>query len=786
MSEVLSKFVRAADYLAAVQIYLQDNYLLEEPLRPEHIKSRLLGHWGTCPGINFTYAHLNRAIIAHDLEMMFVLGPGHGFPAIQANLFLEGTFSKYYDAVPRNSEGLAHMSKNFSWPYGFPSHSNPEAPGVILEGGELGYSLATSYGAILDNPNLIVACLIGDGEAETGPTATAWHLNKLIDPAHNGAVLPILHLNGYKISGPTLFGRMNDEELRELFHGYGYEPHFVDAYTEEDVHARMMEVLDGAVEAIRFTQHCAREGTLHENPRFPMIVLRTPKGWNSITELKGNRIEDNHLSHQVIADKAKTDEEELKALEEWLRSYDFNSLFDGEHFDDDIESLIPRPEQRMGDTPHARGGKGVYKELNLPDLNEFNVPPTCTLDDPNCGEVSSMETIGKYMRDAMVLNESSRNLRLMSPDETYSNKLQAVFEFTNRAFVWPHRDWDKNLSWDGRVLEMLSEHSLQGLLQGYVLTGRHGVFASYEAFVQIVSSMTDQYAKFLHIAREVPWRGDIGSLNYILTSSGWRQEHNGFSHQNPGFIDGVLQRQGCFTNVYFPADANTALVAMERMYKSKKEINVLVCGKRPLPCWRTLEEAKQDLCEGLNIWDFASDEDPHFVFAAVGDYLTKETLAAVDIVKKEIPNMRLRFVNITSLSALGMGNTGCQVLAHDIDYYFTDDKPVLINFHGYPQTIKQILFDYGCNSGRFEVHGYEEEGSTTTPFDMMVRNKTDRYNLAMRAFIAAEEQGLIKAETLETLTAQFNEKLSNHSDYIIKHGEDPEEIRNWVWHQRSS
>lgn len=785
MSNVLSKYIRAADYLSAIQIYLQGNYLLKEKLQPDHIKSRLLGHWGTCPGINFTYAHLNRAIIAHDLEMMFVLGPGHGFPAIQANLFLEGTFSKYYDTVPRTAEGIAYMAKNFSWPYGFPSHSNPEAPGVILEGGELGYSLSTSYGSILDNPHLITACLVGDGEAETGPTATAWHLNKLIDPATNGAVLPILHLNGYKISGPTFFGRMSDDELRSLFSGYGYQPHFVDAYVEKDVHARMEHVLDSAVESIRFTQHCAKEGTLKEPPRWPMIVLRTPKGWNSIKELKGKRIEDNHYSHQVIADGAKHDEEELQALEKWLHSYQFDELFNEDVFDKDIESLVPRPNRRMGDNAHTMGGTPAYKPLALPELNEYHVTPTCEVDDPTCGEVSSMETIGAFMRDTMKANDRERNFRLMSPDETYSNKLQAVFDFTTRAFVWPHKQWDKDLAWDGRVLEMLSEHSLQGLMQGYVLTGRHAVFASYEAFVQIVSSMTDQYAKFLSIAREVPWRKDIASLNYILTSSGWRQEHNGFSHQNPGFIDGVLQRQGCFTNVYFPADANTALVAMEQMLKSKKEINVLVCGKRPLPCWRTLEEARKDLQDGVSIWDFASDEDPHVVFAAVGDYLTKEALAAMSVLRNEIPEMRIRFVNITSLSALGMGHTGCQVLRHDIEHYFTEDKPVTINFHGYPQTLKQVLFDYGCDSERFSIHGYEESGSTTTPFDMMVRNKTDRYHLAMEGFKAAQEQGLIKQAALTTLLKKYEEKLIAHRTYIIKHGADPDDINNWVWQPRS-
>lgn len=785
MSGDLSKFIRAADYLSAIQIYLQDNFLLTEPLRPEHIKERLLGHWGTCPGINFTYAHLNRAINAHDLNMMFVLGPGHGFPAVQANLFLEGTLSKYDERVPRSSDGLAFMAKHFSWPYGFPSHSNPEAPGVILEGGELGYSLSTSYGAILDNPDLIVACLVGDGEAETGPTATAWHINKLIDPATNGAVLPIVHLNGYKISGPTFYGRMSDEELTNLFHGYGYEPHFVDAYVEADVHARMIEVLDGAIAGIRFTQHCAREKTLRDTPRWPVIILRTPKGWGSIKELDGKRLEDNHYSHQVIAENARTNDEHLKALEHWLRSYNFNDLFNGDVFIDEVETIVPCPERRMGDNPNTMGGDRAFKPLHLPELKDYQVPYTCRIDDPNCGEESSMEKIGQYLRDVIRVNQDARNFRLMSPDETYSNKLQAVFEATTRSFVWPHREWDKDLSWDGRVLEMLSEHSLQGLMQGYVLTGRNAVFASYEAFVQIVTSMVDQYAKFLHVARDVSWRGDISSLNYILTSSGWRQEHNGFSHQNPGFIDAVLQRQGCFANVYFPADANTALVTMKHMLASKKEINVIACGKRPLPCWRTLEEAEEDLKEGVNIWEFASDDDPHFVFSAAGDYVTKETMAAISIVKKEIPKLRLRFVNITSLSALGMGHTGCQILRHDFDYYFTPDKAVSINFHGYPQTLKQVLFDYEAETKRFNIHGYVESGSTTTAFDMMVRNHTDRYHLAMEAFAAAETEGVITVKEKEGLIKKYEDKLAAHREYIVQHGADPKEIADWVWEQHS-
>lgn len=784
MSIVLDKFIRASNYLAAAQIYLQDNFLLTEPLQPAHIKSRLLGHWGTCPGINFTYAHLNRAIIAHDLTMMFVVGPGHGFPAVQANLFLEGTLSRYYDSVPRTAAGIAHMTKQFSWPYGFPSHSNPEAPGVILEGGELGYALATSYGAALDNPDLVVACLIGDGEAETGPTATAWHLNKIFDPASNGAVLPILHLNGYKISGPTFFGRMSDAELISLFTGYGYEPHIVDAYTSDDVHTDMMTTIDQAVESIRFTQHCAREGTLHETPRWPMIILRTPKGWNSIDFIADKKIADNHLSHQVIADGAKTNPEELRLLEDWLRSYRFDELFDGEHFDQDIESLIPRPDRRLGDNPRAHGGAPHYQPLLLPELRTHAATATCNLNEPICGMESSMETIGRYFRDVIRMNDSTKNVRLMSPDETYSNKIHAVFEATTRAFVWPHKPWDKDIAHDGRVLEMLSEHSLQGLLQGYVLTGRHGVFVSYEAFVQIVASMTDQYAKFLKVARDVPWRKDIPSLNYILTSTGWRQEHNGFSHQNPGFIDGILQRQGCFTNVYFPADANTALVAFNTMMASTKEINVLVCEKRPLPIWRTLAEAEQDVRDGIAIWDFASDAEPDVVVAAAGDYPTLEALAAMSLVRSRAPEAKLRFVNVTSLSALGIGTTACRVLPHEFDYYFTNDQPVIFNFHGYPQTIKQILFDYAARPARFSIHGYEETGSTTTPFDMMVRNRVDRYHLAQEILAQLEALGVLSAAAVASHHAELEALLSEHQHYIMETGDDPEHIKNWIWQSR--
>jgi xylulose-5-phosphate/fructose-6-phosphate phosphoketolase len=781
----LEKYIRAANYLSAIQIYLQDNFLLEEPLRPEHIKERLLGHWGTCPGINFLYAHLNRLITEQDLHMLFVLGPGHGFPAVQANLFLEGTLSTYYPLVSRTTEGMGYMAKQFSWPYGFPSHSNPGAPGVILEGGELGYSLSTAYGSVLDNPDLITVCMVGDGEAETGPLATAWHLNKLVDPAINGVVLPVLHLNGYKISGPTLMGRMSDEELTKLFEGYGYIPHIVDAYTEEHVHERMIEVLDTSLATIRSIQEAARAHTMTDHPRFPMIILRTPKGWGSIPSLHGNRIEDNCLSHQVIADQARTNEEERQALETWLRSYNFSELFGKEGFISEIESLVPNPEHAMGNNPHARGGAPYYKPLALPEVSAYTKSGTCRPEGGSCGDESSMHAVAEFIRDVFTKNSETKNFRLFSPDETYSNKLEPVFEVTKRASLLPLREWDKDIARDGRVIEMLSEHSLQGLMQGYVLTGRHGVFASYEAFVPIIGSMADQYAKFLKIARDIPWRGDVPSLNYILTSGAWRQEHNGFSHQNPGFIDDMLQRQGCYVNVYFPADANTALMAINRSLSSTNEMNVIVMEKRPVPCWRTKEEAARDLEEGIAIWDFASDKDPHFVLCAVGDYLTKETLAALTIIREEIPEMRVRFVNIATLSALGIGNTQCRVLPHDFDYYFTANKPVLINFHGYPQTMKQMLFDYGVDGKRFQICGYEEHGSTTTQFDMHVRNRTDRYNLVIEALRVAELSGLITMKAAAERMHAYKQKLEEHRAYIIEHGTDPEDIINWTWTPRS-
>lgn len=762
----IRQYVRAANYLSAIQIYLHDNVLLKKPLSFDDIKPRLLGHWGTCPGINFVYAHLNALIKEHDLEMMFVLGPGHGFPALQANLFLEQTLARYYPQATHTESGITHIAQQFSWPYGYPSHSNPGAPGVILEGGELGYSLSTSFGAALDNPNLIVTCLVGDGEAETGPTATAWHLNKFLNPKHDGAVLPILHLNGYKISGPTIMGRMSKKELKALFTGYGYKPYIVSG---KDPYKTMMATLQSALTDI--AQWHSGKGPL------PMIILDTPKGWTGIKKLGDKKLEGNCLSHQVTAPNAKTDKKELRALQNWLASYSFNELFsETSGFAEDLLAILPAPERRMGQSRHAHGGD-IVKPLNLPNPVDF-MEDAAT---PGTIGSSSMRRAGAYLAEVFRRSEQDRNFRLFSPDETYSNKLDQVFEATTRTWQWPLKEWDKDISRDGRVVEMLSEHSLQGLIQGYVLTGRHGIFASYEAFIQVVASMVDQYAKFLKVARETEFRGPVPSLNFILTSSGWRQDHNGFSHQNPSFIDNVLQKHGCYVHAYFPPDGNTTLEVLHKCLASKNEINVLVAGKTQEPRWLTPALAKQQVERGVMIWDFASDKNPDIVFCGIGDYMTKEALAAISLLKQELPPVRVRFVNVTELCALGIGNTNCHASNHSFNDYFSDDKPVIFNFHGYPETLKPFLFDSAHDPKRFAVFGYIENGSTTTPFDMHVRNNTDRYNLFIRAAKFLSAYGTITEAQAAEVIRKYQQKLADHSAYIKQHGVDPDEIEGWTW-----
>jgi xylulose-5-phosphate/fructose-6-phosphate phosphoketolase len=786
--EKIKKFVRATNYLSVGQIYLQDNFLLKEKLSFDHIKSRLLGHWGTCPGINFVYACLNNLIIKTKAEMLFVLGPGHGFPAIQSNVFMEGTLGKYYKEAGISESGIAYITKNFSWPYGFPSHSSPMTPGVILEGGELGYSLSTSYGAVLDNPDLIVACLVGDGENETGASATAWHLSKFIDPAKNGAVLPILHLNGYKISGPTIFGRMKNADLKSLFKGYGYEPIIVEGHNDK-VYEKMVQALDTAYSQIRKIQKEARENPdrkLDDYFHFPMIVLKTPKGWTGPKYLagpkiegSGDKIEGNALSHQVVGKETKTDKSQLRMVEKWLRSYKFEELFDAETgFVKDITDLIPEEGLRMGDNPKALGIKkgDNSRDLKLPNIDNFET----IIERPGEAPTSAMKKIGEYLAEVVKLNQDQRNFRLFSPDETYSNRLQDMFRETNRAFAGLIEDWDKDMSRDGRIIEMLSEQSLQGMTQGYVLTGRFGVFASYEAFIPIVSSMADQYSKFLKIARKMDWRGDVPSFNYILTSSGWRQEHNGFSHQNPSFIDEILLKKHEFINVYFPADANTSVLVMEKCLKSKNEINIIVAEKTLEPIWLSATQAKEEVANGISVWEFASDADPDVVIVGCGQYLVKEALAAVMILRTEVPEAKIRFLNILELSPNTVSKKN-KLTDDEFAHYFTKDKPAIFNFHGYPETLQQILFYYQNSMDRLTVHGYMESGSTTTPLDIHIRNKTDRYSLFIEAVQKLSVDGVLGLEKANALVRKYESKIKDHKDYIMRVGDDPEDILSWKW-----
>jgi xylulose-5-phosphate/fructose-6-phosphate phosphoketolase len=765
----LEQYVRAANYISAIQIYLQDNFLLERPLAFSDIKPRLLGHWGTCPGINFTYAHLNNFIIKTDVPTMFVLGPGHGFPALQANLFIEKTLKEFDPKAQQTEDGLGYIARNFSWPDGFQSHSSPSTPGVILEGGELGYALSTAYGAALDNSKLLVACLIGDGEAETGATAAAWHLNKLINPKTNGAVLPILHLNGYKISGPTIFGRMSRAELKKLFVGYGYEPLFVGGAS---IHTSMSLALKQSYQLIQKIKKSAGQHAC----RPPMIILDTPKGWTGIKTLNNKKIENNCLSHQVVVADAKSDVVQLRALEGWLRSYRFNQLFDAKKgFVADILDVVPKKTLRMGSTKYACGWEN-YKLLTLPDEKKIALAITT----PGSIKSSSMRATGLYLKEVFRLNAKQKNVRFFSPDETYSNKLDAIFDVTDRSFQLPLKPWDEALSCDGRVIELLSEQTLQGLAQGYVLTGRHSIFASYEAFIDIVSSMAAQYAKFLKASRSILWRKSIASLNYILTSSGWRQEHNGFSHQNPGFIDSLLNKKGSPVSVYFPPDPNSTLVVFKKCMLSQNAINIVVAGKTVEPCWLSLQQAELALKKGALVWDFASDDNPDIVFCGVGDYMVKECLAAVDYLKFVLPQVRIRFVNILQLTPAGIGSIDRQLSRKEFDDLFTTDKPIIINYHGYVQTIKAVLFDYNCCS-RSSVHGYSENGSTTTAFDMQVCNQTSRYHLIMEAARGLSQQGVITKSVAQKLIATIENKLEAHKKYIKQHGIDPVEISDWSW-----
>lgn len=773
--EKIKKYIRATNYLSVAQIYLQDNFLLERPLIAADIKPKLVGHWGTCPGVNFVYAHLNYLVKKHQQSAIFVLGPGHGMSALQANVFLEGTLKKYYHKATLDEKGIAYIAKNYTWPYGFSSHVSPEIPGAILEGGELGYSLGLAYGAILDNPDLLAACLIGDGEAETGAIAAAWHINKLVDPATNGAVLPILHVNGYKISGPTIFGRMSNKEMEELFSGYGYEPFFVQGEDGDHLHEQMFTTLETCYQQIKKIQVDAQGKNPPFRPRFPMIVMRTPKGMTTIKQMHGQKIEGTILSHQVVMPTVRNDDMELKALEEWMKSYHFEELFDKKKgFTQDILDLVPQEEFLISNNPHVFGK--TYKPLVLPDgkklAKEVRKP----------GEIQSnaMRMAGVFLKEVFALNKKTNNLRLMSPDETYSNRLDNVFEVTGRGWVWPHDPGDKDITRDGKVMEMLSEHNMQGLSSGYVLTGRHAVFTTYEAFAQIIASMAHMHQKFLKYWLRMPWRKDIPSMNYLLTSTVWRQERDGYSHQNPGFISGMLEKHNDFIKTYFPVDDNSMLAVLEETFASKNQMNLITANKTPEPRWLTYEQAKESLKTGLSTWDFASDENPHIVFVGIGDYMTKESLAAIELLKHEAPEIRIRFVNILRLQAACSCKDAFHPQIPDAEKYFTIDKPVIVNFHGYPEAMQSILFKVK-NPERFSVHGYNEWGGTTTAFDLLVRNKTDRYHLAIEVAERMEKEGVITQEKKEKMIALYKKALKEHYDYITHVGAEPSEIENWQW-----
>lgn len=757
----LDQFIRATNYLSVAQIFLQDNFLLERPLIPADIKPRLLGHWGTCPGINVIYAHLNLLIKQKATnQAIFVLGPGHGFPALQANLFLEQALEQVDHQATLTPQGIAYIAKNFSWPYGFASHANPEAPGVISEGGELGYSLSTAFGAVLDQSELVTFCLIGDGEAETAALAGAWQLNKLINPQTDGTVLPILHLNGYKISGPTLFGRMSDKELIDYFSGLRYEPLIVD-YDGEQADELLHQTLSKAYDKIT-----AIKTGVADDQRFPVVIFRSDKGLTGPVELLGKKIAGNHASHQVVLGKAKTDADELALLEKWLRSYRFEELFDQQGFGAFKNAILPSTRRRMGNNQLAIGAGRTA--LQLPDSSVLAV------DTAHHDKSFSMNKAGEYLREIFRLNADQRNFRLFSPDETTSNRLQAVFEVTKRAWNLPIKLWDDFYAPDGRVMEILSEQGLQGLYQGYNLTGRYGAMTSYEAFMTIAGSMVDQYAKFLKQAEWSEFRHRLAPMVYLLTSVGWRQDHNGFSHQNPGFIANLLNHQAG-SSVFFPSDQNAMLAVLDKIYGSTNTIDAVVAGKQEQKLWRNLNQAQADVASGAAIWSELSDDDPDVVLVAAGDYVLSEAVRARELIKQELPDVRVRFVYVSSLTCGAIGHHDYQLDQAEFEQIFTADRPIIFNFHGYPETIKAILFNY-LTTNRASIHGYREQGSTTTPFDMMVRNQTSRWHLLMATVEAFAKTGQLSAGKRDQIFAKYHQKITEHVDYIKQHGVDLPEI----------
>lgn len=769
----------AANYLSVGQIYLHDNPLLKKPLMKEHVKPRLLGHWGTTPGLNFLYVHLNQLIKKHDLNMIYITGPGHGGPGLVANAYLEGTYSEVYPNISQDEEGLKRLFTQFSFPGGIPSHVAPETPGSIHEGGELGYALSHAYGAAYDNPDLIVSCVVGDGEAETGPLATSWHSNKFLNPATDGVVLPILHLNGYKIANPCILARISKEELDHLFRGYGYTPHFVEGHEPMEMHQRMAATFDTVIKDIQRIKTDARKHGFKTRPRWPMIVLRTPKGWTCPKEIDGKRTEGYWRSHQVPMGEIHEKPGHVRILEKWMKSYKPNELFEKNgQLKPELTDLAPKGESRMSANPHANGGL-LLKNLRMPDFRTYAVKVTS----PGSINVESTRVMGKFLRDVMKKNMDSKNFRLFSPDENNSNRWQDAMEVTNRAWVADTFPYDDHLAPDGRIMEMLSEHQCQGWLEGYLLTGRHGFFSCYEAFIHIIDSMFNQHAKWMKVCNHIPWRRPIASLNYLLSSHVWRQDHNGFSHQDPGFIDHVVNKKAEVVRVYLPPDANCLLTVTDQCLRSRNHVNVIVAGKQPAPQWLTMDQAIKHCAAGISIWMWASNDragEPDVVMACCGDVPTLETLAAVDLLRTHVPDLKVRVINVVNLMKLQDQKEHPHGLSHkDFDALFTKDKPIIFAFHGYPWLIPRLTYRR-TNHKNLHVRGYKEEGTTTTPFDMCVLNDLDRFHLV--------DDVIDRVPKLETRAAYakqaIHEKLIDHKQYIAKYGDDMPEISGWQWGRR--
>lgn len=771
----IDQYWRAANYLSVGQIYLRDNAMLREPLKLEHTKPRLLGHFGTTPGLNFIYAHMNRVIQKNDLNAIYVTGPGHGGPGIVANTYLEGSYTELYPSITQDEAGMQRLFKQFSWPGGIPSHASPDTPGSINEGGELGYSIVHAYGAAFDNPDLLVCCVVGDGEAETGALATSWHSNKFLNPTRDGAVLPVLHLNGYKIAGPTMLARIPKEELTDLFTGYGYKLYFVEGNDPPLMHQLMAATMDKVIAEIQSIQREARQNPDGPRPQWPMIVLRSPKGWTGPKMVDGLQIEGTFRAHQVpVTDLSKPGH--LKILEQWLRSYKAEELFDSKgKFFPELAALAPKGNRRMGANPHANGGL-LLKELKIPDFRDYAVK----VEKPGSAFDESTRVLGRFLRDVLKLNQENANFRIMGPDETDSNRLSAVFEVTDRtseAEILPN---DDHVGRNGRVMEVLSEHMCQGWLEGYLLTGRHGFFSCYEAFIHIVTSMYNQHAKWLEAVRHIPWRKPIASLNYLLTSHVWRQDHNGFSHQDPGFLDNAVNKKPELVRAYFPPDANTLLSVANHCLRSKNYVNIIVAGKQPELQWLNMEEAVKHCSTGIGVWKWASNDEggePDAVLACAGDVPTLEILAAVSLLREHVPSLKIRVVNVVDLMTLQVAGEHPHSLTDDqFDALFTTNKPVIFAYHGYPWLIHRLCYRRR-NHDNMHVRGYKEEGTTTTPFDMVVRNNMDRFQLSIDTIHRVA--GLKAAKAV----AFFESKLAEHKEYVVANGEDMPEVVSWRWSQ---